>query len=625
MTTADPDFEALLVHLKEARGFDFTGYKRSSLIRRVDRRVTQVGLASYAEYLDRLQVRPEEFTDLFNTILINVTGFFRDAEAWEHLRMEVIPALLDAKGADEPIRVWSAGCASGEEPYSLAMLFAEALGEDKFRERVKIYSTDIDEESLAQARHASYSAQDVQAIPEGLLGKYFEPMGGKYLFRKDLRRAVIFGRNDLVQDAPISKVDLLVCRNTLMYFNAETQGRILARFHFALAASGVLFLGKAEMLLSHTNLFRPIDLKRRIFRKVARNPRSKEPMMMQIPSHQPRASPAELDLLRNEALLSSPAAQIVLTTEGLVAVANRQAEAMFDISARDIGRPFRDLELSYRPVELRRFIEQAQVERRPVRVANIEYPQQDHDPRYLEVQIHPLVHTDSSLLGVALAFRDVSEVRRMQDELAHATRQLETAHEALQSGNEELETTNEELQSTVEELETTNEELQSSNEELETMNEELQSTNDELQTINDELRDRTEELHETNGFLKSVLTSLHAAIIVIGQDMTVQVWNRRAEDFWGLRQEEVLGQNFLNLDIGLPTDELRPLIRQTLGGDDDPHELRIQAVNRRGRTISVRALCTRLYGTRPGVAGALLVIEQHDGIEQHDVEVSAAR
>jgi two-component system CheB/CheR fusion protein len=255
VTQPDPQFEALLVYLKEARGFDFTGYKRSSLMRRVGRRMAQVGVPDYADYLDYLQVHPEEFTALFNTILINVTGFFRDAEAWDCLRTEVLPEVIAGKDRDTPVRLWSAGCASGEEAYTLAMVVAETLGMDEFRRRVKIYATDVDEDGLNQARHAAYPERDIHGLAPELLERYFETVGNRYTFRKDLRRSVIFGRNDLVQDAPISRIDLLVCRNTLMYFNAETQARILSRFHFALAPAGVLFLGKAEMLLSHTNLF----------------------------------------------------------------------------------------------------------------------------------------------------------------------------------------------------------------------------------------------------------------------------------------------------------------------------------------------------------------------------------
>ncbi|MDN5751533.1 MAG: protein-glutamate O-methyltransferase CheR, partial [Pseudonocardia sp.] len=266
-----PDgLEVLLAHLRDTRGFDFTGYKRSSLSRRVQRRMEQVGITDHAEYLDHLELHAEEFTALFNTILINVTAFFRDPDAWDHLRTEVLPALLASIGPDQPVRVWSAGCASGEEAYTLAMVLAELMGVEAFRARVKIYATDVDEEDLTRARQALFDERQVRGVAPELLERYFDRVGQRYQFRSDLRRSVIFGRNDLVQDAPISRIDLLVCRNTLMYLTAETQARILSRFHFALGPAGVLFLGKAEMLLSHGALFVPLDLRYRVFTKVAR-------------------------------------------------------------------------------------------------------------------------------------------------------------------------------------------------------------------------------------------------------------------------------------------------------------------------------------------------------------------
>jgi two-component system CheB/CheR fusion protein len=604
-----PQFEALLLYLKEARGFDFTGYKRSSVMRRVDRRMSQLGVADYTEYLDFLQVHPEEFTELFNTILINVTGFFRDLDAWEYLSTDLVPALLANKGPDEPIRVWSAGCASGEEAYTLAIVLAEALGTEEFRRRVKIYATDVDEEALTQARHGTFGERDIRAVPPDLLDRYFETADNQYMFRKDLRRSVIFGRNDLVQDAPISRIDLLTCRNTLMYFNAEAQARMLSRFHFALTDVGVLFLGRAEMLLSHTNLFTPIDLKRRMFRRVPRSVPANGTFFPEVSSANHRNDLVGLDRLRAEAFLAGPAAQVVVTADGLVALTNRRAEGMFGVSAEDIGRPFRDLDLSYRPVELRGFIEQAQVDRRLMRISDVEYVRGPGEVLYLEVQVDPLVDADSKLLGVVLNFQDVTLSRRLRDELEYANRQLETAYEELQSTNEELETTNEELQSTVEELETTNEELQSTNEELETMNEELQSTNDELQSINDELRDRTAELDGANNFLEAILTSLQAGVAVVTKELQVRVWNRQAEDFWGIRRDEALGQHFLNLDIGLPTDQLRPMIRKILAGDGSSHEILTQAVNRRGRSINVRVVCNPLTDGKAEVSGVILVME----------------
>lgn len=266
-TNTDESFEALLRYMRDSRGFDFTGYKRTTLMRRVQHRMTQVGHGAFDEYLDLLQASSEEFSALFNTILINVTAFFRDPDAWEYVATDVIPHILAEHGPNDPIRVWSAGCASGQEAYTLAMLLAETLGPEAFRRRVKIYATDVDEDALMSARAASYEPKAVESVPPALLTKYFEQLNGRYVFHKDLRRAVIFGRNDLVKDAPISRVDLLVCRNTLMYMNSETQRNVLARLHFALAAKGMLFLGHAEMLLSHGDTFAPLNLKHRIFRK----------------------------------------------------------------------------------------------------------------------------------------------------------------------------------------------------------------------------------------------------------------------------------------------------------------------------------------------------------------------
>ena len=262
--------DVLLDFVKRTRGFDFTGYKRSTIERRVAKRMGELELASYDDYVDHLELHPEEFEALFNTILINVTGFFRDATTWDHLADDVVPKLLASRPPDAAIRVWSAGCASGEEAYTVAMVFAKALGESAFLNRVKIYATDVDEEALDTARHGTYAARAVEDVPREALERFFERSDQRYTFRRDLRRAVIFGRNDLVQDAPISRIDLLVCRNTLMYFNAETQSRILRRFHFALDDEGMLVLGKSEMLITHADLFRPTDIKRRIFHKVLR-------------------------------------------------------------------------------------------------------------------------------------------------------------------------------------------------------------------------------------------------------------------------------------------------------------------------------------------------------------------
>src|SRR4051794_20920477 len=560
----DPGFENLLLLLRDQRGFDFTGYKRASLQRRVSRRMQQLHIATLAEYMDHLQVSPDEYTALFNTLLINVTGFFRDASAWEYLQKDILPGLLATKARGETIRAWSAGCASGEEAYSLAIAFAEAMGASEMRERVKIYATDLDEEALAQARQAVYTDQQVAGLPAGYVERYFEQHGRRFAFRPELRRTVIFGHNDLVQDAPISHVDVLTCRNTLMYLNAETQARVLQRLHFALNDDGVLMLGKAEMLLSHGEYFSPVDLRRRFFRRLARPGARDRGLIVATPADgTPRSRPEMQDL----ALRASPVAQVVISPAGALQFMNEQAEALFGLVSRDLGRPFRDLEMSYRPVELRSVLDEAAASRQSSWIRDVDWLRHG-EHRTLDVQVVPLISGDE-LKGFSVAFHDVSRSKRLQDELELSNRQLETAYEELQSTNEELETTNEELQSTVEELETTNEELQSTNEELETMNEELHSTNDEFQAINEELRERSEELDTINEFMQAVLTSLHSGVIVLDRDLRVTVWNSPAEDMWGIRQNEAIDQHLLALDIGLPVDELRPALRNVLNGGND--------------------------------------------------------
>ncbi|HET7421379.1 MAG TPA: CheR family methyltransferase, partial [Candidatus Dormibacteraeota bacterium] len=199
-----PQFENLIEHLRESRGVDFTGYKRASLVRRVAQRCHELGIDNFAAYLDYLQVHADEFPILFDKILINVTEFFRDRPAWDYLRDNIVPRIVAKSGT---IRIWSTGTASGEEAYSVAMLFCEALGTEQFLRRVKIYATDIDEEALNKAR-TGYFAKDLESLDEELKSKYFEPQGSRFAFRSSLRRGLIFGRHDLMQDAPISRLDL---------------------------------------------------------------------------------------------------------------------------------------------------------------------------------------------------------------------------------------------------------------------------------------------------------------------------------------------------------------------------------------------------------------------------------
>ncbi|MBX9771756.1 MAG: PAS domain S-box protein, partial [Candidatus Obscuribacterales bacterium] len=605
----DPKFEALLDHLKRTRDIDLTGYKRSSLMRRVLKRMQLVGIEDFVDYCDYLEVHADEFTELLNTILINVTSFFRDEEAWTYLRQEIIPNILKSKKASEPIRVWSAGCASGQEAYSILMRLCEDLGVEECLDRVKIYATDIDEDALKTARLGSYSAEDMINVPEEYVQKYFYQAGGRFTIRQELRRILIFGRHDLVQDAPISKLDLLTCRNVLMYFNSEMQRRILSRFHFALNDSGYLFVGKAEMLLSHAHLFTTNELKYRIFAKTPLNSLRDRPIQASEMQEFNRER-AQVGLtLKDLAFDSCCLAQIIIDSQGVLNVANKCAREMFGLNIKDIGRPLQDLEISYRPVELRSLIEQAFSEKRTVKVNKVERNLSDGSKQFLDIEVAPLSLDSGTYVGVSVTFGDVTIAQKLNIELEKSNQGLETANEELQSTHEELETTNEELQSTNEELETTNEELQSTNEELETMNEELQSTNAELEAINTELRTVADDFNKVNIFLNSILTSVKIAVVVLDANLAVCEWNRCAEDLWGLRAEEVKGKPFFDLDIGLPVDKLVEPARQVIGKEISTKEISLQATNRRGKQISCQINITPLGMDHSGPQGLVLLME----------------
>jgi two-component system, chemotaxis family, CheB/CheR fusion protein len=603
----DQDFEGLLTHIRAHRGVDFTGYKRSTLRRRVSKRMQELGVDDYAGYVDALEASAGEFNALFDTILINVSSFFRDPAVWSHVADTLIPELLAHKAQTAPIRVWSAGCATGEEPYTVAMLLADALGERAFADRVKVFATDVDEKALERARQAVYAPGDLKNVPPHLRERFLERRGDQESITKDLRRAVIFGRNDLVRDAPISRIDLLTCRNTLIYFNSDAQRSIMARLHVALADDGFLVLGKSELPITFSDGFTPENLKLRIFRKVPGARIGAD----QIGALQPPG------MLRHrattptavvEAFRVSPVAQLVLDADGVVVVGNEPLQALFGVSAQDIGKPLQDLEISYRPVELRSLIEQAGESDHPVKSDPVRWIAPDGSEHCLDVEVTAL-RSDGAGRGTGIAFLDVTRHVGMAAELQSSKQELEGAYEDLQSTVEELETTNEELQSTNEELETTNEELQSTNEELETMNEELQSTNEELETTNEELRIRTAELNQANVLVESMLESLGLGVAVLDPDLRVTMWNEHSKKLWGLGSEEVHGRNFLNLDIGLPVELLRDPLRACVSGASDGEKLHVQARDRTGKDIVCEVQCAPLRSPRGEVTGAIVLMQ----------------
>lgn len=620
-----PAMQAVVDYLREQRGLDFSGYRPATLGRRVVQAMRKVDITDLDAYLDHLQANPASLDALLDTLLINVTAFFRDPEAWQYLQESVLPALLQGT-AGRTLRVWSAGCATGEEAYSLAITLAELIGEGALRERVKIYATDVDAAALGVARMATYSGRALADIPPALRERYLEPVvEDRWRMRPELRRAVVFGRNDLVQDAPISRIDLLTCRNTLMYFNADTQARILDRLHFATATGGVLMLGAAESALGHEGLFSPLDRHRRFYRKEelaseeARHGLDLTAVSAEMSS--------ELGRLHAEAMRQAPVPQLVVSRSGRITFVNRQAVRMLPVSDQDLGRLLQDTDVSYRPADLRSLLMRVRTELHPTTTRDVPWSLPGGPDIVVDVTATPLTGPDGSLLGVLVSYLDVTATHQLAGELDEVRRRLQDSYDDVQSTTEELETTNEELQSTVEELETTNEELQSTNEQLETTNEELRAVNEELHARGVMQQSLTARAEDLNRILDTVLDGLGAGVIVVDGDLHILAWTRSATELWGLRADEVVGRPLESLDIGMDPAHLVEHARQFLppaasgeaitgGPAVTPGEpVRpplpaewIDAVNRRGRPIQVRlaAQPVRLHG---GQARVILTVE----------------
>lgn len=263
------ELEDLLSYLRQTHQVDLTGYKRPCLLRRTLVRMQQVGVEHYQAYLEYLQQNPNEVEHLLNTIYINYTYFFRDRPVWDYLVNQVVPQIIASKIPQEPIRVWSAGCATGEETYSLALLLIAALGIEQFQKRVQIYGTDVDREAIQQARRGHYPAYQVEPMPPALKEQYFERRKNGYRWRQEFSPSIQFQRHNLIQDPPLPGIDLLVCRNVLMYLTEKTQVQILERFYSSLEQNGFLLLGQAENLITYPqlSLFTPIYWQGRVFTK----------------------------------------------------------------------------------------------------------------------------------------------------------------------------------------------------------------------------------------------------------------------------------------------------------------------------------------------------------------------
>jgi two-component system CheB/CheR fusion protein len=528
----------LIQTIAAERGLDLRGYKMSTLERRIRRRMAQVGVAEYEGYLEKVRSDPQETNELLNTVLINVTEFFRDPQAWEVLRTDILPRLLAGMKPGDVFRAWSAGCASGEEPYSLAILLADYLGPRHSDYDIKIYATDIDEEALNIARRGEYPSGHLRRMQPAWRERYFH--GSSVLrLNREIRRMVIFGRSNLVADAPISHCQIVVCRNVLIYFDSATQKQIFARFHYALEPNGFLFLGKAESKLTESSIFRPVDSRWRIFQRVDRE--TKQTRVEDVFPVGGRGDDAQQELqtlrIQMKYLLQTLRSGIVtLDAHDVVDTCNESALAIWGMTGvRVIGRRIHNTDFALRCPEIQPRLEQSHSSNDPITFQCRLRP--NGEERVLSVTLSPVMAENGERAGTIIYSEDITS----QDRLQSTVEQLEATSEELQSANEELETTNEELQSTNEELETTNEELQSTNEELETTNEELHSLNEELENMNEELEARTRDLHFLTNRYAETLRRMPWPVLLVDREEKIQLWNVAAQKLFGVGATSVVG------------------------------------------------------------------------------------
>ncbi|MDP3418196.1 CheR family methyltransferase [Falsiroseomonas sp.] len=527
-------------------GHDFSGYKEKTFLRRVRRRMLVRHISSLDAYVEFLRREPDEVVALFRDLLINVTGFFRDAAAFEALATQVLPALFEARDAEDSVRVWVPGCSTGEEVYSIAILLCERMEGRRDCPRVQIFATDIDEPALAIARAGRYPAPLLKDMAPARLARFFADEGAAYVVTRELRDLCTFSSHSLIRDPPFSRIDLISCRNLLIYLDGMVQERVIPTFHYALKPGGFLFLGISENVTRHDDLFAPMDKTHRIFRRRDNNRAGAPlPALPLAPSGQPwfgrrpaRPARAEgrMDLrqeVENLVLEQFAPAYVVVDREGDIVLQSgrlgRYVEPAPGVPSRQlIAMARRGLRL-----ELRAALREAMETRRKVVRPRVEVEVEDRI-QAIELTVSPLPSRDSAEPIFVVLFTELGPPVPVGEHsappatggeavaMAQLEHELREIRERLQSTIEEYETAVEELRSANEEMVSVNEELQSTNEELETAKEEQQSVNEELQTVNLELAGKVEELDRANADLRNLFESTRIATLFLDRNLLIR-------------------------------------------------------------------------------------------------------
>ncbi|HEY4030139.1 MAG TPA: CheR family methyltransferase [Caulobacteraceae bacterium] len=589
--------------LRNQLGHDFAGYKEKTFLRRVQRRMQVNHLESMEGYVERLRQDPKEAGALFRDLLINVTNFFRDADAFKVLEEQVVPKLFENRAVEETVRVWVPGCATGEEVFSIAILLQERMHGLMVTPRVQIFATDIDEHALAVARAGRYPEALLDSVSEERRKRFFTYDDGSYLLTKEIRDMCVFSPHSVIRDPPFSRLDLVSCRNLLIYFGPEMQNQVIPTFHYALRPGGYLFLGTSENVSQFSDIFAAVDKKSRVFRSREDGAsRARPPLSIagfrSAPFPPPRpgnirgpGGAALRQSVENHVLDRFAPAHVVVNRDGEVVYYSARTGKYLEASP---GAPTRQLTTLARKglrLDLRTTLREAiELDRRVERTGVVVEAEDDRMQR-VDLLVEPLRDSPPEDRLFLILFQDVGPMvsreeaahppGRTDETILQLERELRDTRERLQSLIEEYETALEELKSSNEELVSVNEELQSTNEELEASKEELQSLNEELHTVNAELSGKVDLLDRANSDLVNLFESTKVATVFLDRGLVIRSFTPAASQIFRI----------------LPGDRGRPLTdlasRVTLPGLADD----VRSVFATGETLE-RAVDHEARGAR---------------------------
>jgi two-component system CheB/CheR fusion protein len=563
------NLDKIFILIRSATGHDFSHYKQNTIRRRIERRMAVHQIGRIARYLLYLEQNPAEVEILAKEMLIGVTSFFRKPDAFEVLQEKVVPYLLENKQPDAPVRIWVPGCGSGEEAYSIAMIFLEVMERLKKHLNIQIFASDIDTDAVECARAAFYPESIAADVSPSRLKRFFIKEEDSYQIKKRIRNMVVFALHDLIKDPPFSKIDLVSCRNVLIYMDSLLQKKIFPLFHYSLNQDGFLFLGSSESIGEFTNLFSSVDTKWKIYkRKGAVLKKAVEYFALPPYAIATERQKVNEEMIQDKPSLRQLTEKLILEKHSSPSVLiNKKYDILYFHGKTDkyISPPtgearFNILEMAREELryKLNTAIHNAVKQKKTVVYEGVRIKHNGHFST-TKITVRPLIEAKAMQGLMLVVFESQAPSDKIvkkkkkppvseesDPRIAYLEQQLQSTKEDLQTTIEELETSNEELKSTNEELQSTNEELQSSNEELGTSREELQSTNEELETVNAELEKKADELTQTNSDLQNLLSSTEIGTIFLDTNLRIKLFTPSAAEIF----------NLIKTDIGRPIKDI---------------------------------------------------------------------